>query len=151
MVGNRIYRQTIGIPMATDSTPLLANQFLFFYEYRYMKDMLKTDIPKAKKFSNTMRYIDNLLSLNNTGFYQEIPNIYPPQLILKKTTETVDRLSYLHIQIDIINQKFRTTLYDKRNNFNFHIANFPHMDSNIPTKPAYGVYISQLVRIDRRF
>ena len=32
-----------------------------------------------------------------------------------------------------------------------HIANFPHMDSNIPTKPAYGVYISQLVRIDRRF
>ena len=94
-----------------------------------------------------MRYIDDLLSLNNTGFNQEIPNIYPPQLILKKTTETVDRLSYLHIQIDIINQKFRTTLYVKRDHFNFHIVNLPHMDSTIPTKPAYGVYISQLVRI----
>ena len=33
--------------------------------------------------------------------------------------------------------------------FNFHIVNFPHMDSNIPSKPAYGVYISQLVRIGR--
>ena len=28
-----------------------------------------------------------------------------------------------------------------------YVVNFPHMDSNIPTKPAYGVYISQLVRI----
>ena len=33
--------------------------------------------------------------------------------------------------------------------FNFHIVNFPYMDSNIPSKPAYGVYISQLVRIGR--
>ena len=24
----------------------------------------------------------------------------------------------------------------------FRILNFPHMDSNIPTKPAYGVYVS---------
>ena len=54
MVGNRIYRQTIGMLNSTDCTPLLANLFLFFYEYRYMKDMLKT-IHKAKKFSNTMR------------------------------------------------------------------------------------------------
>ena len=29
------------------------------------------------------------------------------------------------------------------------IVNFPHMDSNIPSKPAYGVYISQLIRIGR--
>ena len=137
------------MPNSTDCTPLLANLFLFFYEYRYMKDMLKTDIHKARKFSNTMRYIDDLLSFNNTVFDQEIPNIYPPQLILKKTTETVDRLSYLQIQIDIINQKFMTTLYVKRDNFNFHIVNLPHMESNIPTKPDYGVYISQLVRIGK--
>ena len=26
---------------------------------------------------------------------------------------------------------------------------FPFMDSNIPAKPAYGVYISQLVHIGR--
>ena len=88
MVGNRIYRRTIGMPNSTDCTPLLANLFLFFYEYRYMKDMLKTDIHKAKKFSNTMRYIDDLLSFNNTGFDREIPTIYPPQLILKKTVDT---------------------------------------------------------------
>ena len=31
----------------------------------------------------------------------------------------------------------------------FRIVNFPHMDSNIPANPAYGVYISQLVRYAR--
>ena len=39
-----------------------------------------------------------------------------------------------------------TKLYDKRDAFNFEIVNFPNMDSNIPLGPAYGVYISQLVR-----
>ena len=42
-----------------------------------------------------MRYTDDLLSLDNTWFEQEIPIIYLPQLILKKMTETADRLSYL--------------------------------------------------------
>lgn len=37
-------------------------------------------------------------------------------------------------------------VFDKRDGFNFHIVN---MNSNIPSKPAYGVYISQLVRIGR--
>ena len=40
-------------------------------------------------------------------------------------------------------------MYDKRDDFNFKIVKFPFMDSNIPTKPAYGVYVSQLVRIGR--
>ena len=30
-----------------------------------------------------------------------------------------------------------------------YIVNFPYLDSNIPSKPAYAVYISQLVRIGR--
>ena len=30
--------------------------------------------------------------------------------------------------------------------FNFHITNFPFLSSNIPTSPAYSVFISQLIR-----
>ena len=37
------------------------------------------------------------------------------------------------------------TLYDKRNDFDFHIVNFPFLSSNIPSDPSYGVYISQLI------
>ena len=40
-------------------------------------------------------------------------------------------------------------LYDKRDDFNFPIVNFPFMCSNIPAAPAYGVYISQLIRYSR--
>ena len=39
-VGNKIFRQTIGIPMGTDCAPLLANLFLFYYEYKFMKDKI---------------------------------------------------------------------------------------------------------------
>ena len=43
----------------------------------------------------------------------------------------------------------RISVYDKREDFNFKIVNFPYLDSNIPRNPAYGVYISQLVRYAR--
>jgi hypothetical protein len=43
----------------------------------------------------------------------------------------------------------RTKLYDKRYDFNFHIVNFPFICSNIPVAPAYGAYISQLIRYSR--
>ena len=49
----------------------------------------------------------------------------------------------------INHDRFSTTLYNKRDSFSFDIVNFPHMCSNIPSKPAYGVYISQLIRIGR--
>lgn len=57
--------------------------------------------------------------------------------------------SYLDISITIRENRYETAVYDKRDDFNFHIVNFPFLDSNIPVKPAYGVYISQLVRIGR--
>jgi hypothetical protein len=40
-------------------------------------------------------------------------------------------------------------LYDKRDDINVPIVNFPFIFSNIPAAPAYGVYISQLIRYSR--
>ena len=45
--------------------------------------------------------------------------------------------------------KLSTRLYDKRNDFDFHIVNFPYLSSNIPSGPSYGVYISELIRYAR--
>jgi hypothetical protein len=42
-----------------------------------------------------------------------------------------------------------TKIYDTRDDFNFKIINFPNMCSNIPASPAYGVYISLLIRYAR--
>ena len=67
----------IGIPMGTDCAPFLANLFLF---YKFMKEKLKRDKQLAKTFSNTFRYIDDLLTLNNHHFEQEINILYHLQL-----------------------------------------------------------------------
>ena len=42
-----------------------------------------------------------------------------------------------------------TFMYDKRKDFNFHITNVLFLRSNIPSSPAYGVKISQLIRYVR--
>ena len=135
--------------MGTDCAPFLANLFLFYYEYMYMKELIKNNIIMARKFNCTMRYIDDLLALNNKNFEGAISDIYPPELQLKKTTECSTTTSYLDMLITINDGTYSTTIYDKRDSFGFEVVNFPYMSSNIPTKPAYGVYISQLIRIGR--
>ena len=146
-IGNGVYRQCVGIPMGTDCAPLLANLFLFYYEYKYMRNLIKMNLMLAKKFNNTMRNIDDLLTMNNTSFHSAIDDIYPSELQLKKTSESPTALSYLDIEVTIVDGKYSTAIYDKRDDFNFKIVNFPHLSSNIPSGPAYGVYISQLIRI----
>ena len=47
------------------------------------------------------------------------------------------------------NNRLYTKLYDKHDDFDFHIVNFPFFSSNIPSGPTYGVYISQLIRYAR--
>ena len=42
-----------------------------------------------------------------------------------------------------------TKIYDKRDEFNSDIVNFPFLDGDVPQRPSYGVYISQLIRFAR--
>ena len=104
----------------------------------------------AKQFNLTFRYIDDVLSLNNSKFSDSIDLIYPHELDIKDTTESMNSAAYLDLQLEYDNQgKLHTRLYDKCDDFDFTIVNFPHLSSNIPSSPAYGVYISQLVRYSR--
>ena len=40
-------------------------------------------------------------------------------------------------------------IYDKRDDFDFDIVNFPFLDGDVPRCTSYGVYISQLIRFAR--
>ena len=122
---------------------------IYIYIYMYMKNLMRDNLCMAKWFSDTVSYIDDLLTLNNSNFEEEIPNIYPPELTLKRTSESDTKLSYLDISISICSGKYVTKVYDKRDAFNFNIVNFPYMSSNIPANPTYGVYMSQLIKISR--
>ena len=40
-------------------------------------------------------------------------------------------------------------MYDKRDDFDFDIVNFPFLDSDVPRSTPYGIDISQLIRFAR--
>jgi hypothetical protein len=105
-------------------------------------------IRKLESFNFPFRYIDDVLSLNNSRVRDFVHRIYPIELKIKDTTDR--SASYLDLHLEINNEgRLRTKLYDKRDDFNFPIVNFPFICSNIPAAPAYGVYISQLIQYSR--
>ena len=40
-------------------------------------------------------------------------------------------------------------IYDKRDDFDSDMVNYPHLDGDVPRATSYGVYISQLIRFAR--
>jgi len=93
-----------------------------------------------------------LFSLNNSRFGDFVGRIYPIELEIKDTTDTDRSASYLDLHLEIDSEgRLRTKLYDKRDDFNFPIVNFPFICSNISAAPADGVYISQLIRYSRAY
>ena len=92
-VGNKIFRQGRGILMGTDCASLWATLYIF-----HMHSLLKNTFPMARMFTNTVRYIDDLLTLHNPSYATEIVNIYPPEwkaLKCKPSTRPVDYCFYV--------------------------------------------------------
>ena len=53
------------------------------------------------------------------------------------------------MHLSISNDIVSTKIYDKRDDFDFEIVNFPYLDGDVPRSTSYGVYISQLIRFAR--
>ena len=51
--------------------------------------------------------------------------------------------------MSIANYIISSNIYDKRDDFNFEIVNFPFLDADVPRSPSYGVYISRLISFAR--
>jgi hypothetical protein len=96
----------------------------------------------------TFSYIDDdVLSLNNSRFGNFVDRTSPIELEIKDTTDAAMSASYLDLHLKINSEgQLRTKLYDKRDDINFPILNFPFICSNIPAAPAYGVYIYIYIR-----
>ena len=104
----------------------------------------------ARSFNLCYRYTDDLIVINDKTFLDYIKEIYPSQLTVKKANKSDHPAGYLDLTFIIDSGgKLSTRLYDKRNDFNFHIVNFPFLSSNIPSGPSYGVHVLKLVRYAR--
>ena len=147
-IGNKIFRQIIGIPMGSDPAPFMANLFLYFYENKYLKELKKIDTSKARRFGNVFRYIDDLCAINDGGqFENSYKDIYPPELELKKENIEYHNASFLDLDINIIDKRFQLKLYDKRDAFPFSIVRMPFLSNNMPTRIFYSTIGSEILRI----
>ena len=55
----------------------------------------------------------------------------------------------MDLHLSISNGFVSSKIYDKRDDFDLDIVNFPFLDGDVPRRPSYGVYISQLIRFAR--
>ena len=124
--------------MGSDIVPLFGNLFLFFYESRWLK-CIKNNYGVARKFSNIFRLIDDLIAINDGNEFENHYNeIFPTKLILKKENTSYTATTFLDLHLCINEGQIQTSLYDKRNSYNFNVVRFPYKSSTIPSKMFFA-------------
>ena len=137
--------------MGTNCVPLLADIFLNSYEAECIQSLLSAGKKKlASQFNFTYRSIDDVLSINNPEFQSYFGQMYPAEFEIKDMTESNTSVSDLDLLLSMGRDgQLRISLYEKHDDFNFHITNFPFLSSNSLSSLAFGVFISQLIRYTR--
>ena len=107
----------------------------------------QTDVIKA--FDSTSRYLDDLLNIGNPYFEGMVNQFYPPELQPNKANTSDTEAPFLDLHLSISNGFVSSKIYDKRDDFDFDIVNFPFLVGDVPRRPSYRVYISQLIRFAR--
>ena len=109
-----------------------------------LSDDKQADVIDA--FNTTSRYLDDI---NNVYFYNMVNLIYPSEFQVNKANTPDNEAAFLDLHLSISNDIISTNIYDKRDDFDFEIVNFPLLDGDVPRSTFYGVYISHLIRYAR--
>lgn len=150
--GNTLHRQIVGIPMGTNSAPVMANLYLYHYESKYVDDLEQKDVDQAKEFNLSFRYIDDVMSLDNDHWMEAIARpeeeggMYPRALILGQTNTHNMEAEFLGMNIVMNNNRFDTLVFDKRKTFPFVVNKYPMINSEMPASMIYNVLLSLLHR-----
>ena len=89
--------------------------------------------------------MDDILNINNIYFDSIISQIYHSELQLNIANTYVTEASFLYLHLSISNDIVSSKIYNKRDDFDFEIVNFPILDGDVPHSTPYRVYISQLI------
>ena len=92
--GSNLYRQIVGIPMGTNYAPIVADLFLFCYERDFMLSLSDND-------QTDIRYLDNLLYIDNPYFEQMVVQIYPTELKLFKANSSDTEAPFSHFLMEM--------------------------------------------------
>ena len=96
LFSGQLFQQTVGIPMGRNCAPILADLFLYGYEAEFIQGLLEAGKKHlAQKLYFTYRYIDGVLSYDNSKISEFIDRIYPCELVIKDTVESNTSALYL--------------------------------------------------------
>ena len=56
--------------MGSDPAPLFVNLFLCYYESKWMNELKKKYLIRARKLCNIFRFIDDLNTINDAGEFE---------------------------------------------------------------------------------
>ena len=109
----------------------------------------QSDVIEA--FNSSSRYLDDLLNIDKYFFDNMVNRIYPSELESNKANVSDTEASFLDLHLSISDGCVQTKIYDKRDDIDFDIVNFPFLflDGDVPRSTSFGVYISQLIRFAR--
>ena len=89
--------------MGTNCAPLIADLhfvFLYCYERDFMSDLHKSKRQDLiDMFNDTSRYLDAIITIDNSEFEKYIPDIYPAELHLNKPNTSDKETSLLDLNI----------------------------------------------------
>ena len=66
----------------------------------------------------------------------------PSELQVNEANTSDTKVSFLDLHLSISSDIVSTKIYDKRDDFDFKIVNFPFLDGDVPLSTSYGVYLS---------
>ena len=78
-----------------------------------------------------------------------VNQIYPPELRLNKTNTPVTEAPFLYLHQSISNGFVSSKIYDTRDDSDFDTVTFRCLNRDVPRRPSYRVYLSQLIRFAR--
>ena len=78
-----------------------------------------------------------------------VNQIYPPELQLTKANTSDTEAPFLNLHLSFSYGFVLSKIYDKPDDFDCDIVNFPFLDGDVPRSSSYGVYISPLIRFAR--
>ena len=119
-IGNMVFKQDIVIPMGIDPAPSRVNLFFYFFESKYIKQLISNGSCKVHKYG-VCRFINDLCAINDGNEFLTFKNIYPKKLGLKVEHQGNQTL-FLDLEIKIKDSVFVYKLFDKRDKFPFFIV-----------------------------
>ncbi|GBG73550.1 hypothetical protein CBR_g16893 [Chara braunii] len=164
-LGDRVWRQVLGITMGLACFPILCDIYFFKYEFQLISHLAdEQDWQALKCFKETNRYIDDLCALNNTlisGFLNNgVPGqdatrkIYPHGFIEVKETMQVKEdgqgivASFLNVFLSIISTmsgSYATSKHDKKKGLSFPPVRFMKFKSNRSIAQSLQILTAQTV------